>query len=70
MGKLAFSVSELSEVLGVNKNYIRELIREEGFPVVKMGKRKIVVPVDALRIWLLEQCGMGDRVPDVFSSGK
>lgn len=61
MEKLAVSVLEMAEMLGVNEKLAYELVRRPGFPVVRLGKKKIVIPVDGLRRWLLLNSGMGNK---------
>lgn len=46
------NVAELSETLGISKPKAYELVRQDGFPVVYIGKR-IVIPIDAFNNWLL-----------------
>ena len=49
-----FSVKELAAYLGVSYNTANELTWREGFPVVTLGRRKLV-PRQALEKWLMEQ---------------
>ena len=49
--KLALSVAEMAEALGVSRTTAYELVNREGFPSAHLGQR-IVVPVDALKRWL------------------
>lgn len=51
MEKLTVTVKELAEMLNIGKNHAYELVKIEGFPVIKFGKR-IVIPIDALKEWL------------------
>ena len=53
MEKQTISVVELGKVLGVGRNSAYTLVHQPGFPAIRLGKR-IVVPVEALRIWLVE----------------
>lgn len=55
--KLALSVSEVSDVLGICRPAVYELLKRDGFPSVRVSDRRIVVPVSALRRWLDEQAG-------------
>lgn len=48
MEKLAISVRELAEVLGVSKSHAYELVKTGVVPSVKLGKR-IVIPVNKLQ---------------------
>lgn len=53
MEKLTYSVKEMATVLGIGVNKAYELTFIEGFPVIKVGAKKIV-PKAALEKWLLE----------------
>lgn len=50
MNKTVMNVAELSETLGISKPKAYELVRQDGFPVVYIGKR-IVIPIDAFNNW-------------------
>ena len=52
MNKTVMNVAELSETLGISKPKAYELVRQDGFPVVYIGKR-IVIPIDAFNNWLM-----------------
>ncbi len=52
--KKAITVKELSEVLGISYNTANQLTWRENFPVIQIGRKKLI-PVDALDAWLLEQ---------------
>ena len=52
MNKLAYSVQELAEVLSIGKNAAYELCQRPDFPAIKVGERRIIVPVDGLKLWL------------------
>lgn len=54
-GRLALSVEEVADSLGISRPVAYELTRREGFPVVRVSERRLIVPVDALRRWLDEQ---------------
>jgi len=55
MEKLAYNVTELAEALGIGRSLAYELVNREDFPAVRIGERRIIVPVDALKEWLKEQ---------------
>ena len=52
MEKLAFSVTEMAEALSIGRNVAYELVNRSDFPKVKIGDRRIVIPVDRLKQWL------------------
>ena len=51
---LLLNAKQLAELMGVSISTVYELMREEGFPTLKIGKR-IVVPKEELRAWISEQ---------------
>ena len=51
---LLLNAKQLAELMGVSISTAYELMREEGFPTLKIGKR-IVVPKEKLRAWISEQ---------------
>ena len=52
MEKATLSVQELAAQLGISLPKAYELVKQPGFPVLKIGTR-ILIPVDAFREWLL-----------------
>ena len=52
MEKATLSVRELSEKLGISLPKAYELVKQPGFPVLKIGTR-ILIPVDAFKEWLV-----------------
>ena len=48
---LLLNVNQLADLLGVSDSSVYELIQEDDFPSVRIGKR-IVVPKDELRKWI------------------
>ena len=48
---LLLSVKQLVDLMGVSDSTIYELIREDDFPSLRIGKR-IVVPKEELRKWI------------------
>jgi excisionase family DNA binding protein len=54
MEKSTLSVQELSAQMGISLPKAYELVRTEGFPIIRFGKR-ILIPVDEFRIWLKEK---------------
>ena len=51
---LLLNAKQLAELMGVSISTAYELMREKGFPTLKIGKR-IVVPKEELRAWISEQ---------------
>lgn len=50
--KLAINVPELAKMLGVSRPVAYELTKREGFPAIRIGERRIIIPVDKLNEWL------------------
>lgn len=53
--RLAISVIELAEQLGIGKTIAYQLVKRDDFPSVRIGDR-ILIPVDGLREWLKQGC--------------
>jgi excisionase family DNA binding protein len=49
--RLAISVTEAAERLGVSRNTVYTAIRSDEMPTFRMGRRTLI-PVDALRRWI------------------
>ena len=54
MYKLAYSITEAAQVLGVSRPTVYALIKQPGFPVFQIGGRKLV-SVEGLRDWIRSQ---------------
>lgn len=52
MEKTTMSVQELATQLGVSLPKAYELVKQPGFPVIRVGTR-ILIPIDAFREWLV-----------------
>ena len=48
---LLLNVKQLADLLGVSDSSVYELIQEDGFPSLRIGKR-IVIPKEELRVWI------------------
>lgn len=53
--KLAINVPELAKMLGVSRPVAYELTKREGFPAIRIGERRIIIPVDKLNEWLARE---------------
>lgn len=51
MGKSTMSVQELSSHMGISLPKAYELVKEPGFPTIKVGTR-ILIPVEGFNEWL------------------
>lgn len=54
MEKIAYSVMETAQVLGVSRPTVYALMKQPGFPVFQIGGRKLI-SVDGLRNWVRKQ---------------
>ena len=55
--KLTYSVPEAAEALGVSTTKMYQLIKMDGFPVVALGKRRLI-SIEGLRRWVEKQAGI------------
>jgi excisionase family DNA binding protein len=51
----AIKVEQLAEALGISRATAFKLVKEESFPAVRVGKKRIIVPKDKLFEWLNQQ---------------
>ena len=51
--KLLLRVEEAREALGLGRTKFYELLRTEGFPVVRIG-RCVRIPVELLSLWIAQ----------------
>lgn len=69
--KLAYSVPEMAGLLGISRTVAYELITKGEIPSVRLGKRKILVPVSRLREWLdKKSAGKDASAPVIDHEGK
>ena len=54
MEKTTISVAELSIQMGISLPKAYELVKQPGFPTIRVGAR-ILIPVDAFNRWLDSQ---------------
>ena len=53
---LMLTVLDVAAVLGISRAGAYELVRSDGFPVLKIGNR-IVIPKDKFLLWIEKRCG-------------
>lgn len=58
MPKLAYSVDEAAEALGVSRSLVYQLIHQGGFPSVKLRGRRLIA-AELLAEWVRAQAGGG-----------
>ena len=54
MEKLTMTVEEVGKAMGISRPKAYELASRADFPVIRVGKRK-VIPIDAFRRWMEQQ---------------
>lgn len=59
--KMAYSITEMAAALGIGRNKAHELAKEPGFPIITLGRRK-VIPVRALDEWLERKAGQSNAI--------
>ena len=59
-GKLAYSVPEMAAALGVGRNVAYVLVQRADFPAIRIGERRVVVPIEGLNTWLKKQAHRED----------
>ena len=56
MEKLAVSVVEAARLISVSKSTAYALIEQGLLPAVRVGEKRLIVPVKSLQAWLEQQC--------------
>ena len=54
--KSVLSVQELARQMGISLPKAYELVKEPGFPTIRIGTR-ILIPTEGFRDWLLQKSG-------------
>lgn len=62
--RLVLSVAEAAIELGVSRPTVYKLIKTPGFPAMRLGIGRIVIPRDALREWLNNNCANTEGMED------
>ena len=53
--KMTLSVEEMAEQLGISRSVAYQLIKENGFPVIRVSERRLIIPIKGLERWLEER---------------
>ena len=56
--KMTYSVAEAAQVIGVSTSNMYQIIKMQGFPVITLGKRRLI-PIKGLERWLEEMAAVG-----------
>lgn len=51
---LTLSVVEVAEILGISRKGAYNLVRQKGFPSIRVGEKRIITPRDHFLKWLDE----------------
>ena len=60
MERSTMSVQELSSQMGISLPKAYELVKQPGFPVLRIGTR-ILIPVDSFNAWLNRKAEGGEK---------
>lgn len=52
MKKKVYTVNEAAQLLGVSQQVLYRATQQEGFPLVRLSPRRILIPADGLERWL------------------
>lgn len=53
--KMTVSVEEMATMIGVSRSVAYQLAKERGFPAIRVGERRLIIPVKSLERWLDER---------------
>lgn len=56
LDKKVYNIDEVAEVLGISVPTAHALAKRKDFPSMRVGERRIVVPIEAFDRWLNEEC--------------
>ena len=59
--KLTLTVADVARHLNISKALAYNIVESEGFPSLKVGKRRIVIPADQFMTWLKSQAGKSNK---------
>ena len=57
--RLTWTIPEVAKLLGVSRDRAYELARDGAFPVIRLGRRRLV-PREQFMTWLNRQAGMNE----------
>ena len=53
-GQKYLTVDELADILGINLNAAYSLVKQPGFPAIRISPRRIIIIADSLDNWMRE----------------
>lgn len=57
MERLALTVSETAQALGVSTKFVYQLVKQNNIPALRVGERRLLIPRDGLQKWLTNGAG-------------
>lgn len=61
MAELTMTIPEVAKQLNISLPTAYELAKSDGFPSLRIGARRIVVPVEAFKQWIDKNVGQRSR---------
>lgn len=52
--RLTYNAPEAAKIIGISRNAMYDLIKQEGFPAIRVSEKRIVIPAEALEKWLAD----------------
>jgi excisionase family DNA binding protein len=52
---MTLTVEEMAQQLGISRSVAYQLIKVKGFPSIRVGERRVIIPVKSLEKWLEEK---------------
>jgi excisionase family DNA binding protein len=52
---VSLNVSDVANFLGVSRTVAYKLVRQPGFPSIRVGEKRIVIPRDKFKEWIDDQ---------------
>lgn len=59
MDKLLLTIEDVCEILSIKRSKVYALIKDDGLPTVKIGKKTMRVPTAQFREWIEARLGDG-----------
>lgn len=53
--RMTVSVEEMAARLGISRSVAYQLVKEPDFPAIRVGGRRLIIPVKSLERWLDER---------------
>ena len=53
--KMTVSVEEMASMLGISRSVAYQLVKEQGFPAIRVSERRLIIPIKSLEKWLEER---------------